>query len=140
MEIAVGGRRTAGAGCDDGEPSRAGAVSDIIERSRVLYHVLFSQSLNQARPLPPTTPLDLFVTLTGAQHCCTFSAAIASLSFHSCLVFTYIFPLAYTIRNSPHPSLPSATRLCALPHKGTCELVVFASLNTSPVDGAHILT
>lgn len=127
MEIAVGGRRTASAGCDDGAPSGAGAVSDIIERSRVLYHVLFSQSLNQARPLPPTTPLDL----CQAHRTAAYFPPPSLVDFLTRLVFTYIFPLVYTIRNSPHPSLPSATRLCAVPHKGA--LFVFASMNIADI-------
>lgn len=85
MEIAVGGRRTASAGCDDGAPSGASAVSIIIERSRVLYHVLFSQSLNQARPLPPTNVLQLFLELTGVKHRCTFFQP------HCLLIFSPLF-------------------------------------------------
>lgn len=117
------------------EPSGAGAVSHIIERSRVLYHVLFSQSLNQARPPPPNPARSLC-------HADRRTALLRIFLRHRLLIFSLLvgfyiyFPLAYTIRNSPHPSLPSATRLCAahaVSHKGAeqqvraaCELAIYS--------------
>lgn len=121
------------------EPSGAGAVSRIIERSRVLYHVLFSQSLNQARPLPPPPPPNPARSLCHADR---RTALLRIFLRHRLLIFSLLvgsyiyFPLAYTIRNSPHPSLPSATRLCAaraVSHKGAeqqvraaCELAIYS--------------
>lgn len=113
----------------------SGAASGIMERSRILYHVLFSWSLNQAHSLP------LLSWSLCHSHQAWHNFAFPQTSvviFPSCLVFTYILLTCRQSRliNSCHPP-PLLLPLLPLPSGGLAFVMCVIVTLPAPVSSAE---